>query len=425
MPTERPSFSEGGKATRSLSEAQHGAQRFLLQEIADSSPNDKTILLLRGLPGVGKSTVTDTIKQTKSVRVAPDATLLQYDEGLRERTFNIPGTIIMSAIPSEEAEIRRQYGSTHEIKDNIMKGMTEAEMRAFLEKNLRGQEPTVPLSQLVSFTMGVPRLGKLLTIRPELTERITRETAGKYHRALDIFFPRDNSDNFSEYLNIPPSPAVIAAGREIKWNGAVDLSRVLEQQLAFQEKYGIEEFSPEFVDPITTRIYEQAAENGRARRTNPQISILAPEVPPEIYGQIEASLGIALDNPLFSRWPATELIARSKRSQIFRAEDAKVAVLVKHPSGKKIGELPFYNDDKRLNEIATQIPQLNTKTTDERHARFFVQGRNHDALYPSVIVFGHMVESLLQQVGASYVVDNQLAGEKYWFNGQTKKLTVF
>ncbi len=394
-----------------LSQAQSLAQDFIITQLA--AQKEPTLLLLEGLPGVGKSTVIDTIPPDSSaVQIVHDFPDLRDDSDISNH-----GAVVMGVTPSEAKKMRERYGGTHQIQTHIMQGMDVHETTILLTKMLKGKNHRLPIATLVERTMGIPRLGELLVMNPDISEELVNAVVNDY---LTILHYSIGLNNCGSYLSIPPSQEMLDGYARSSKEG-IDLPVILKRQSELTKRTGIQEPSPEFVDPATAAIYTTAWEQGR-KGGDPRIVIFAPEIGEDTYASIEQSLGLSPTNPDWS-WPAYEVIARSQRGQMFKVGGAKIKLLLRTPIGEEYNDYPHEAYDLQQWFTTNQLPMQPTEGLNK--ATLLLTCTDHAGSFIAPLTFGYMTESLLQQLGVPYLAKNSLAKALYWYNPPKKKISSF
>lgn len=395
-----------------LTPRQRGARGFLLSSLRDL-PAKKTIIVLVGLPGVGKSTVLNTFA----------ASFIQELGGIVSNIDNM-GTdfdhsrpIVIEATPSDLPTIQKQFPDM--VLEHHIKAMDEDETRNLFQTYMEARRRNVPedkFKKLLQLSMGIPYLVYRL-VRSSISEKDAEQIAFIY--LIENFsgdFP-DVQNQISNSLCILPPNEVIQRFMDAKGNGEKILENIInhakEKSVEIQKNSIISE-EPVELDAATSDIYSQALENPHGN----QIGILVPQMSVENYQKVGQYLGFLRGNNVTM---SIQTLRESAWFQMFGVDTRRMGLWTKMPNlfertvlSKEV--LDISAERNELQRMSKGLPiQRLVLPTGSLHVHAY---GHHGNINP--LLAGLAIEKLLQELGIMYVVRNDIAGINYYYDPEKR-----
>lgn len=415
--TPKDAFS-GERPLVTLTATQERAAQAIKATLAEPTPHK--LIVLDGFSGVGKSLVID--------RVAPD---IAQNKGVIVDLRSIRGFksirglhVVTTAVPSElrnaleERDIMSDLPG-YELVTHILPGMNSQETNAYVD-SLDLSKATITEGQVAYYSLGVPLLAQRLLL-PGLTEdSAARIAAGFILRNFGRRWISDEEMRSAQrdYLQVTiPSDVEKAIGQMDRFQGPQYMYRELNRVLVGQEdqkKAGVDEESPLFVAPESEQIYNEMLDKFESR-----IEIFVPNLTPADAARMNQALGLVR-----SRW--NERVAT--RREMFGASYRKVSFWHRDEKGAEFfedNEHRWLDEAVKLYEKAYRDGKLGLKPLgSKKPISYFIHAHEHPntAYHPANV--GWMVESMLQQRGIAYFVNNDTHESSYIYNPDTKHIEV-
>lgn len=378
----------------------------------------KTIVSLQGFSGVGKTTLARHIRNANpllNIHVVARKDLI-YDSKGSNHTH---ARILTSSKPplsvlDEEMEKRLDktssvHGFTREIV--TIKGMTEDEMADFLDRRHLDSAGVLPRRTIIKYSLGVPSLAMMLC-RHGLTEDMAVSISGGYlaqnvGRATDI-------TKYLAYQQI--AREVTEKAKQLRDFGSRkevydDLASTMQRQQELAGN-GVRHEDPFFIAPESKAIYDEMLQKLHGMSG---IDIFVPQLSDEVYGHIISVVGVEAVSGSENR---------QSRSKMFPMEWRKVSIWQQASSGR----IEFVDDEyygveeaARNFQRAYKSGRLGLPANLDRNNAFWLHAHAHRGEINPAIV-GYMVETLLQQRGVSYFVNNETLRRSYWYDSSEKHI---
>ncbi len=422
-------WTDGTRSTP-LTNEQRNARKVILNALTEKSKN---IVLISGIPGIGKTVVVegfaDDIRSRGGI-VDHDAFLAKdYRSNYKENVkvvLSHRGPIIVPATPSEAQTINEKYQTKHKILEHRMKGMTREETEALFNKLLVGKTPKIPIKDLIAYSMGIPRLVLMLANDPYLTTSTANLICANY---LSQFpgVSRDIQGSIDKNVYVVPPEAVVTKYQSGEIDDETQLERMglyFENRYDIQQREGIIEELPEFIDPQTQKIYLEASKMPKGEL----LWIIAPNVSSQDYARLTQALGYPRDvtgRVVSVSCSEQRETKRGTRWKMFNLDGPKGGIWYRAPDGTEVsitGEGYLKSEKNEMMDRCAKIPYFAKDSSVATNGVVFLPLRDHLNFANTTLLAGWMMETLLQQRGIAYYVENYIAEKKYYFNPAENKI---
>jgi hypothetical protein len=405
------------KDNASLSEAQQLAANDLLTSLNTDKP---TVSVLSGLSGVGKSAILKAIAPEirNDAVVVEDFLNFEYHAGELRQKGHI---LVSAALPKEleefEPSIRKQFS---EFSLNIIpvKAMTEDEIGSFLSVHPEKDRATVPLNLVAKYSLGIPLLAERMLFPGLDEDLISRMTASYLRGSSGAVFYRGEPQELEKYLRdrIPQKVTEKLFEMATSFNqtniyDSLDVALAERQKLVLK---GIFEESPLLVAPESEEIYQYMLQKG----DDAWIDIIVPELNGNDLLRLQQAFG--------DKW-GNYNESESTRRRMFPFSYRKVSFWHKDSLGKE------YVGDEYLDQFVEKAQEIQRKFFNGNYAMkpkrldnsgFIIHAHDHRDLTYNPTVIGWATESLLQQRGIRYIVNNRIYGKIYGYNPESKHIEI-
>ncbi len=422
-----------------LSSSQETALAQLREHLSVDDSQDRRIILVESLSGVGKSTVIERIKPEFGRHRLLPTEYLWYEDNLLRILKDAGGHIVTSTNPFYSPKIR---ASVARIKDpqkydifeydwdpnmNLglhsvdVQGMDEEEMRMYIES--KGPHP-MSVDDLVEFSLGVPGLANSLMTIPHITPEIAARQAAVY--LFGQFEHRwEAEERAARFLKIQPSKRVKKAMTRVQDVHGPGKKSIYDRLPGLRAHYGIDDdVDVAFLAPESIGIYDESiGKHGIG------ISIYFPKLTEEHFYTVMEMLGFRREQKDFG-----EKHGRPKRWFAFDVDHKELKLYGRHANGEEYGRLEWEKPEayvmKWLREDSDAVRQLIADRSipfPQEDGDFCVRTyvNDHGAANYQPINFGWMVESFCQQTGIPYLAFNGMVGKTYVYDPRTQRLNVF
>jgi ABC-type cobalamin/Fe3+-siderophores transport system ATPase subunit len=400
---------DGFSPSIELNSSQLQAREEIFSALEESRGGQKFVIL-RGLSGVGKSTLLESLKTDSKAKgcLVTSPLLLTFDSE-RAKVKRHRGLVIADCNIYETQSLKRDEPS-FDWKTVTLKGMTMSETRSMLIKLLGGQTTKVPVDVLTDLSLGIPQLVRELAVAPELSrQQVNRLTA---HHLIEV-----SRGDWKDLLFIKPAKEALALLPKISMMRPESIYDFLDSVLA--KKVAGPDFrqlvSPLFVAPESEEIYAKMLKAGTDRRNS--LMIFAPNIP------LEQMQGVKSELKNFQY----EGIDGSPRFRMFGIDARKTNLWMKDLDGTEFvrrGESENVFLGRTLVEWQQQYvsQQFPIKFEGQRGGQLFLSAHEHSGLVVGPARKGWIIESMLQQLNVPYYVENTTIGDKYLFSPHTQRI---
>lgn len=412
-----------------------------VQGLLTSLPGRK-LVLLEGLSGSGKSAVINHVKGSldpNSVAVA-EGLSMSFSGGEPAdytRDYFKNEKVLSTITPREIPEVRKgasKYFPDFEIVTPVLRGMTLRESVDFI-RALRGDtQHNLEDDLLAKFSLGLPLLAQQLVADPQLNEGVAAHIAGRHlYQQIDVVSSSwtELNRDIERYLQFMPDHSVFAAAK--KGSGSVydPVGSVLGKRDQLKAK-GVQEESPLFLAAESVDIYNKMLRSRDHDQT--RIDIFVPELKDADFQRVAQALGFAEyigpnwdDVGDISQMDLMMLQDEATRfktmfGQIYR----KSAIWYRNLKGDfGFGQYESktakkYAEKAEQDFLAGDLPLK--PTTDATVGRLFFHKHAHEEQPYDPAGAGWAVESMLQQRGIAYMVNNPIFGKNYVYDPARKAI---
>lgn len=408
-----------------LTQAQEIAAREVLSIIRDHHDR-RTLVVLEGLSGVGKSCLLGSINNAVNLNngkiVEPEE--IKYDSSFKTLAGFSGHFVTTKTIGEWEQEeisgVAAQKIPGIEVKRVFLKGMSEQETEDYVA-SVTGLDINDPNAKMIiQYSLGIPHLANLLSL-PGITEEGATKVTAKYLKLplirLRAFTPDSARCALQPYLQMDLPDGVLKHVREML--GSIysdhiydDLHEVLQQRNKLMEAGVIEE-SPLFIAPESEDIYDtMLRSNGRAH-----IDIFVPELTQEDLLRLQQAFG-------YTAWGYDGSMAA--RIKMFYTDYRKVQIWHRDQNGRDV--FPRSDDSWFKNIVPEYVHSFKkgllgmNPTQKQGLSSFLIHSHEHEGMTFKPAKIGWVTESLLQQRGISYFVNNDTYDASYIYNPETRKI---
>lgn len=408
-----------------LTATQEGAAQSILSSL--KVPQDqRTLVILSGLSGIGKSAVLDHVQAGIGLNGAKivEGDDIIYDSRAKEMA-NYHGHLVTTTTVGEvsigdsiEQVARKRYQGVN-IVMIVLPGMNEMEITSYIANLPNSRQATLSQDQIARFSLGIPLLAQQLAT-PGLTEDIAVKITAKYlHQSFRQSDPDKLQAESQSFLRMPIPDTVIQSVREMEASWTTqhvydDLHLALQTQAELREQEVFEE-SPLFIAPESEQIYDTMMQSDGVA----SIDIFVPSLRPEDLDRIKQAFGCE-DYGKYEEYQAT-------RPKMFGATYRKVSFWHKDANGEEVmvdNESYYLEGEIKGYWKALQKGELSLQSTKGRPISFFIHSHEHHGMTYAPSHIGWMTETLLQQRGIPYFVNNDTYGTSYVYRPDSKKIEV-
>jgi len=386
-----------------------------------TTSGQRGLFVVNGLSGVGKTVVLEGISpiatQKQAHVILSDSPC--YDmEKLQEEGFQ--GSIFV-------AETNERMRSISEIASKAglpmmvftLPGMDEKEAGDYLETlSISGNRVLTP-DQIITYSLGIPLLMQEIAT-PGITEAMAARIAAKYLQMClpQAWRPEVLREAQGKYLNIVPNEKVLHALNELAGLGKDqiydDLYMVMTRREEIAKRTGIVEESPLFVAPESEAIYNAMLQKKRDSDTA-RIEIFVPGLGKVDFNRIKQALGHQYGGYYDQGDRVDMFLANFRKVNMWFREGRQGQAEVYIPADK----LWVANAEEHERALkAGKYPFL--KSSGENI--FFIHTHDHEGMICNPARIGWMMESLLQQRGIPYLVDNYTLNQEYYYEPAQKRI---
>ena len=397
------------------------SQKFAISSVIDilQASSAQKIIVIRSLPGMGKSTLLNRIIP---VVEALDGLIVEPGPyGYRRTALPQPGVnkhiVCTETIGDRMSDIRDTItpDSVDDIVTIELAGMDEKETREFVSKKIETSKSELTDEELITYSMGIPLLVDQLSISGITSDIAIKIVLGYLRGLSDIATIENIEDKIAPHIMMPiPENIREIIERESffsnKFSIYDDLQFALKKQQELADRKKIEE-SPLFVAPESEQIYNAMFESDNGA----SIDILVPELTRVQLLEIRESLGYYdyRESPRLKMFPNAEF-----RKVSFWHRD--------------LGRDHF--DENELSYLKTYVANylkvyvrnelgLSPATTQPQTG-FFVHAHAHHEETYRIANIGWLMESLLQQKGIAYFVNNLTYGGSYIYDPEQRHVEM-
>ncbi len=422
-----------------LNETQKEIAGKILETIASK---DKQLIIIEGLSGVGKTAVLDSVRTgilAKKGLIAQITPYLSFNE--LEPLVNCEGPLIVPlTYPSEYYEGKLgeyflQNFPDRKISKFILKGMSIEETNEFLDRYSYSHGNSLTKEMIVHYSLGIPLLVKELTLPGLDSESAVLIPAGYLKRNILLDQSTDSeklNEMLSFYLQMPICNEVLKSLEELRASIDLDvyagLQGILERREVLWSR-GIDEESPLFIASESVDVYNAMLKSNQSHRGTLEIEIFVPDIPPAVFQKISRSFG---GNLLIGGY---EFSQATRFNKMFNISEGYRKTEIWHKP--RNGDESFFEDSDyaRADKKYLKVPErakkyqikyrsgeLNIKPLSGGIVDFLVRCRAHNGQTYRPVSIGWATESLLQQLGLPYFVNNKTYGQAYTFDPEQGKL---
>lgn len=351
----------------SLTSEQKGARQFILDCITNQNINPNTIVVIKGLPGTGKSTVVnesaDSFIQACGASAANVNELINSPRHPNSKSLKHDRLMVTTATPAELEAIKEKFPD-FTILQHTIKAMDVNEARTMFDRYMNNRHLRMPDSKLQMFlkcSMGVPYLIDRLA-NSDISEDGATQIAFRY---LVENFRDNNSDiqsELSDNFNIFPPDEAIGLFRETRGNW----NKILTQIMSRASQNGIQ------LDPVIFSVYSKALENPISN----QVGIFVPQISQEAYEKIGQALGF-----LRKGWPVQNIRAlrKSNAFKMLEADTRKMLLWIRQPNNftQVIASKEITDVSAEKDELEMMSKQLNIQDSEFPTASLFLHAHEH------------------------------------------------
>lgn len=426
-----------------LTETQRRAANEVLSTLDDSV--ERQLIVLEGLSGVGKSLLLFSLREDIEARggiVFDDESIY----GIGNVINNQQGHVVVPATLNESSYINEKAEKIPDLAVStvILPGMSLEETTAYVQHMERKNSP-LPLEQLVQYSIGVPLLAETVGLMG--TEENAARLAANYLRQnLGTGGWRDLDsqtlqDGVKKYLQMDV-PQTILESLEVRRKMKDEPYSMLVyylKRLQDLKRKGVQEPSPLFVAPESMEIYGDML---MRHESYPRVEIFAPELNDEAVHQISKSFGIRIrNNGILPSDPNDSIRLMFGEDQQVLDQEAPRALMFGQNIYRKVhmqlrdregnaynmydgAGSRFFHLDSLISDFMDQYKsgKFPLKPGNTERGMFYFLSVDHPYGEIKVSSDAWMAESLLQQLGVAYIVNNGIINKKYFYNPQQNRI---
>lgn len=390
-------------------------------EVLSEIRGQRAVIVIAGLSGVGKTAMLDNMSSEIAeggARVAELYDLLHATGQIAQELQEHTGPFVTTATPFENRHIGDGLSGKgfSSVTTYQLKGMNSQEIADYVAGIMDRNRSSLTEEQIAQYSLGIPLLAQQLT-HPLVTEDTAALMSADYLRAAtELPYARAILNAATPFLSVPIPDRITSVLNEIADEDTEkQIYSTLYSALAVREELaeqGISEESPFFVAPESQAIYDRMMALGGGRVEYDTIEIVAPNLKPEDLERIQQAFG-----SFYGKYEETQ----STRRKMFIRGDYRKAGIWTGNRNSTIASL--VGESANANEIAEKY--IKTMESDKLPlvltdgAIFVLHKHAHMDQSNQVAQIGWMAESLLQQRGIPYFVNNHVIEEGYIFNPET------
>lgn len=399
------------------------------QQVFGLAKAPSQLIIVEGLSGVGKTAlvnrVTPEIEASNGLVIGQEQ--VRYEEAEPDTTDR--SVVVTATITREFNRGGFHYDVRHmfperEVSEIILPGMPADETESFVAKLPRGEiEPDL----VAYYSMGVPLLARRF-MQADSADSIERRGIEYVRQATD-YNTRDVRD-LAKFLQMAV-PVEFMPGSSTAPNKQIYFYLdEAEKERAKLSRQDIFEESPVFVAPESERIYNAMLQNENGIS---EIEIYIPQMSAEDFARIQQALGWDSYHDFFTEHGQQTGDYRqelSPRARMFHADYRKFSYWQRPPgSGEYELDNEFGNGTisatvESYQEL-TESGQLGLQVdVDEAQPSMWLHSHEHNGMPGHTARFGWMVESLLQQRGIAYFVNNETCDASYAYLPDQRRLQI-
>jgi hypothetical protein len=401
-------------------------------QVIEQAKLPSQLIVVEGLSGVGKTALANHI--TPKIEAAGGLVVSQQQieqKTVEGDTTEGPVVVTITMTTAKGSNRRSLHGSIsdlfpgREVNDLILPGMPDHETGDFVAKLPKGSlEPEL----IAYYSMGVPLLAQRFS-QASSTDQIER--AGMtYIRQATKYNVQAVRHIAASFLQMPvPTefmPGASTVGRQIYQS-----LQQAERVRAKLDKQGAIEESSLFVAPESERVYNAMlqSEDGMS-----EIEIFIPGMSVEDFARVQQALGWDSSRKTYDeeKGPCVGDYRQDKspRAKMFEAYFRKLSFWHKTPDGT---EYQMNNEfgNGRISAViesyqeALASGQLGLSGEPQgNNSGMWLHSHEHNGMPEHTARFGWMVESLLQQRGIAYFVNNETSDMSYAYLPEEQRLQI-
>lgn len=402
-------------------------QANLIQAIRNSLvENPNNIVVVEGLSGVGKSTVIDCLINADQGITYLDPTEIRHNEAEYPTEGSIITDDTATNYKSEPIEDLLQTQNTQRpIQKFVLRGLTFDEIEEYIQNHTLQEPSHMSFEQIARYSMGIPLLANQLIDNNLTPEQAQKVVANYIVYSIGKVSKTEKLTQFAaQYLQMEIPEEVISLLYEIATTRQSrfiyqDLHNVLAKQAELNAQGLIEE-SPLFIATQSEIIYDQMLRNAEKDFAKASIDIYVPNLTAADLERIQNAFGYNSLDELDEQSQATraKMFMANYRKTFFWHQD-ELGQQFRDPHGGSRLKRQVLNCQTFYNNGQMQIPNSGINPTT---GSFFIHAHEHENMTFHPAQIGWMVESLLQQRGIAYFVNNETYGRQYVYNPQSQQI---
>ncbi len=380
-------------------------------EIFEGSQDQKVIVALNGLSGIGKSTIEEQMQDKLSYL---GIRRLTSEDRYNLRRINSNKCFITTA-GHEFNSFKEQVSENlkgYQLIEVVLPPMTKEETNNYIEKQNVNNNSSLNQDQLIELSLGVPVLVNYF-LGSDINEETAKWISAGYlkENAISLGYRYDQAKDFlKKFFQQTPSKRVLETFDKT-YSIATDFEGQMYwiyKKMADHVKRGILEESPKFKCDTSTDIYNKMSKNKGA----PWINIFIPNLKTQDLQRINQAIGCI--------YPGRYERTNTSRFDMFSADFRKVVIWQRDINGEEILDTSdqFWNT-----QVAEYAKEFESRLgVSKNEASVLVHSHEHEGMSCNPVRVGWLVESMLQQKGISYYVDNRTLGMNYCYNPEKNEI---
>ncbi|MFA6446574.1 MAG: hypothetical protein WCW14_05000 [Candidatus Paceibacterota bacterium] len=398
----------------------------LVFEAFEADKKQNIIVALNGFDGIGKSTVEEQIKDKLSfTKVA----CIPFNETWKIRDNHLHKCFVTTA-GNEMAslkDIAKENLQKHQIIEVTLPAMNREEITKYIKDMKSPNNGNLTSDQLIEFSMGIPILVQQL-LSPGMDEETASLISAGYLREKAVVYGTGiNSldDVCSKYLQIRPSNKILESFGKLVGSHNLFQQKLfyIYQKMLEHTSGGIMEESPKFVCPESNDIYQKIFSS--RKDVDAWIDIFVPNLNDQDLQRLNQAVG--MDYPgSYGTYTSSE---QTSRMSIFGAGYRKVNIWQKLGTGEVISDEsdPYWSGSVAMyakNYIERFQKETDILKLDNNLSSFLIHSHEHSGMIGNPMLVGWLMESMLQQKGIPYFVNNRTYGAEYVYLPQEQKIRI-